>query len=112
MSIRVIRGDATLISGQSCMQSCTTARNGRVTCTTTCSSLQFLQPESFPIPSRGSPDVVDNLFLGSGPLGQTTYHFNPNVIGTHKAQDVFSIGHIPGYTPTPHVIFLGSPAGR
>jgi hypothetical protein len=93
MAIRVIRGDATLLSGQSCQQSCTTARNGRVTCTTTCSTLQFLSPESFPIPSRGSPDVVDNLFLGSGPLGTTTFHFNPYVIGVHRLSSAISIGH-------------------
>ncbi len=92
--IRVIRGNATLITGQVCTQSCITGyRTGAVQCTTTCATLQFRDPESFPIPSRGSPDVVDNLFISSGPLGTQAFHFNPYVIGAHRLSSAISIGH-------------------
>jgi hypothetical protein len=93
--IRVIRGDATLLTGQTCTRSCITSpRTGAVQCTVTaCTPLQFRSPESFPIPSRGSPETVDNLFLSSGPLGPTTFHFNPYVIGVHRLSSAISIGH-------------------
>jgi len=107
-SIRVVEGDATLLTGHEvCTSSCQVVqiseRISEVQCTTTCttqSSVIYNRPlhggtpeVSSPLsPSRYNP-VFDPVIV----FGDSTYEFNFEVIGTHKISNTYAIGHAEGY---------------
>jgi len=112
-SIRVVEGDATLLTAHEvCTSSCQVVqiseRISELQCTTTCttqssviynrplpgggeegSTLKVSPPPSSP---RYTP-VFDPVIV----FGDSTYEFNLQVIGTHKISNTYAIGHAEGY---------------
>ncbi len=95
MPVKVISGDATVTSTQTCRTTCTTNRNGTQTCTTSCTTNQNLVAESFPIPT--SPSRFQPVYDPQIVYGDVPYSFNAHVIGDHKISNTYAIGHAQGY---------------